>query len=210
MTNLDFIYKRHSVRKFKEDDVPTKDIEEIIRAASHAPSGKNVQNWHFVVIKNKALINEMAKTVKNKNYELAGYLPLEDGEKFKKFLRFSDFFKNAPVAIAVYASEYIPTGMDILKKINAPAEEIEKLAFSNPGIQNIGAAIENLMLAASNMGYGCCWMTSINYAGKELEKAIGFQKQGYSLVALVPMGIPKGEIKSPPRKNLDEVMTIIK
>lgn len=209
MKNLDFIYKRHSVRKFKEDDVSNEDLQKIISAASQAPSGKNMQNWHFVVVKNKTLINEMAEVVKDKNNQLADNLPSEEGERFKKFLRFSDFFKNAPATIVVYASGYVPTGMDILEKIDASMEDKEKLAWPNPGMQSIGAAIQNLMLAAANMGYGCCWMTSTNYAAEELEKAIGFEKKGYSMVALVPIGIPQGEMKSPPRKSLDEVMTII-
>ena len=44
MEALDFIYKRHSVRKFKEGDVPNEDIRKIINAATYAPSGKNRQN----------------------------------------------------------------------------------------------------------------------------------------------------------------------
>ena len=59
MSNLDFIYKRHSVRKFSNKKVPLEDIKEIIKAATYAPSGKNLQNWHFVVVNNKNKINDM-------------------------------------------------------------------------------------------------------------------------------------------------------
>ena len=41
---------RRSIRKFKNQPVPEKDILEIIRLASHAPSAGNQQMWHFTVV----------------------------------------------------------------------------------------------------------------------------------------------------------------
>ncbi len=40
MKTLEFFAKRHSVRKFKDEEVPQEDIEKIIKAATLAPSGK--------------------------------------------------------------------------------------------------------------------------------------------------------------------------
>jgi nitroreductase len=47
------IEKRKSIRKFKKKEVSDKIIKEVIDAARKAPSGHNLQSWHFVVIKNK-------------------------------------------------------------------------------------------------------------------------------------------------------------
>jgi nitroreductase len=47
------IEKRRSIKKFKEKEVPDKLIKEIIDAARRAPSARNLQPWHFVVVKNK-------------------------------------------------------------------------------------------------------------------------------------------------------------
>ncbi|QXM05530.1 nitroreductase family protein [Crassaminicella indica] len=211
MSNLEFIYKRHSVRRFKEDAVPVEDIKKMIEAATYAPSGKNVQNWHFVVITNKEKIEQIAKIIERKNAELADALKNEAMKKsFTKFLRFSTVFRNAPVLVLVYTeTSYKPTGLDVLKEIGASTEEIHNLSKTNPAIQNIGAAMENLMLAAANMGYGTCWMTSSNYAAKEIEAFIGLDKENYFLAAMTPIGVPSGELKSPPRKSVEEVLTII-
>lgn len=210
MGNLDFIYNRHSVRKFKDQDIPNEDIKRIIKAATYAPSGKNMQNWHFVVIKNKDIMEGMVKVIEEKNKKLCDFIEDEDEKiKFQKFLRFTTFFKNAPATILIYAGPYPSTGFNVLKKSGSSTDEIHNFLKSSPGIQNIGAAMENLMLAATSLGYGGCWMTSQNYAAKELEDFIGFKKEGYSIVAMTPLGIPDGEIKSPPRKTVDEVMTII-
>jgi len=47
------IEKRKSIRKFKTREVPDKIIKEVIDAARRAPSGHNLQPWHFVVVKSK-------------------------------------------------------------------------------------------------------------------------------------------------------------
>ncbi|SHH25567.1 Nitroreductase [Caloranaerobacter azorensis DSM 13643] len=211
MEKLDFIYKRHSVRKFKDIDVPIEDIKEIIKAGTYAPSGKNLQNWHFVVVKNKEKIEEMARIVERKNMELANYAKDEDTKKsFTKYLKYHTVFRNAPVVILVYAGPYPSTGLELLKEKGASKEELDAVILPNPGIQNIAAAMENILLAASSMGYGTCWMTGPNYASREITDYIGFKKEGYFLAAMTPLGVPEEfELKSPPRKPLEEVMTII-
>jgi len=211
MSKLDFIYKRHSVRKFKEDDVPMEDINEIIKAATYAPSGINLQNWHFVVVKNQDKINQMAAIIEKKGYEIANSVDNEELKQgFLKYLKFATIFKNAPVAILVFAGPYPNIGLEILKANGASSEEIHNLLRPASGIQNIAAATQNLMLAAANMGYGTCWMTSPNFASKELMDFVGLDKEGYYLALMTPLGVPEDkELTSPPRKSLDEVMTII-
>jgi nitroreductase len=54
------IYGRRSVRDFTPEEVATEAIEEILRAGSWAPSGKNNQPWRFVVVRNPALKAQVA------------------------------------------------------------------------------------------------------------------------------------------------------
>ncbi len=209
MNYSELILKRYSVRKFKDQEVPVEDLKKMIEAAGNAPSGKNSQNWHFVAVKNKDIISKMAEGVEKSISDISSELPPEKAEKFNKFSRFATFFRKAPVVIAVYAGEYVPEGYKELLQTKASPEKLERLMKANPGIQSIGAAIENLLLAAVDMGYGGCWMTSPNHSGDEIEKALGFNKEGYMLVALLPIGVPDGERKSPPKKNVEEIMTVI-
>lgn len=211
MADLEFIYKRHSVRKFKNEDVPMDDIEEIIKAAEYAPSGKNLQNWHFVIIKKNSVKEGIAQIIENKNAEIAANAKDEmEKETFTKMLRFQTFIKNVPVLILVYAGPYPITGYEILNSMGASRDVLDDLLRPSPGVQNIGAAMENLMLAAASMGYGTCWMTSPNYAGKEISKYIGFEREGYYLAAMTPLGVPESmEFKRPPRKPIDEIITVI-
>ena len=73
MKNLDFIYNRKSVRKFKDSE----DIIKMLDAAIHAPSPKNQQTWHFVVIQNKELINKISDIVEKNHINLAEMAKVE-------------------------------------------------------------------------------------------------------------------------------------
>ena len=210
MKDLDFIYKRHSVRKFKDASVPNEDIKEIINAATYAPSGKNRQNWHFVVVKNREIIEKMSGAIEAKGKELVAGLGEEESKDFLKYLPFYSFFTKAPVTVLVFAGPYSTTGANLLRAKGASEEEIRELEKHNPGIQNVAAAMENLLLAAANLGYGTCWMTGPNFAAKEIQEAVGFQKEGYYLAAMTPLGVPEEkELWSPKRKPLEEVLDII-
>jgi nitroreductase len=41
---------RRSIRRFKPDPVPKGVLDRIFEMATWAPSGMNLQNWHFVVV----------------------------------------------------------------------------------------------------------------------------------------------------------------
>ena len=47
------IESRKSIRKFKPEMPPRDMIERILAAGTHAPSGKNRQNWRFFVVTGK-------------------------------------------------------------------------------------------------------------------------------------------------------------
>jgi len=210
--DMEFIYKRHSVRKFTEEQVPEQTIKELVKAATYAPSGKNMQNWHFVVIANKEKIAEIARIVERKNAELSTYLRDEAKIKgFKGSVGYQTVFKGAPVLILVYAGPYETIADMLLADGVMPHDQVQQYAKPNPGIQNIAAALENLLLAAASLGYGTCWMTGPTFAAEEISTYIGFKKEGYYLAAMTPLGMPASDkLSSPPRKSMEEVLTFIK
>jgi nitroreductase len=63
MDNLDVFKARKSVRKFKDKVISDSDIEQIIKAASLAPTARNVQPWEFVVVKGKDRLIKLAGLV---------------------------------------------------------------------------------------------------------------------------------------------------
>jgi len=104
--NLD---RRRTVREFSDRPVPRDIIETALKAGNTAPSGANLQPWHFVVIsgaETKKKIREAAEIEEREFYEhraseewLAALEPLgTDSDK--------PFLETAPYLIAVFLQKF--------------------------------------------------------------------------------------------------------
>lgn len=60
MDIFEALFTRRSIRKFTSEDVSDADLEIMLRAAMAAPSAHNRQPWHFVVVRDKTLLAEIA------------------------------------------------------------------------------------------------------------------------------------------------------
>jgi nitroreductase len=59
---LEFIYKRRSIRKYLDQPVDDALIEALLSAAMAAPSGMNMQPWNFVVVRDANGLSDLRKT----------------------------------------------------------------------------------------------------------------------------------------------------
>ena len=211
MNNLDLIYNRKSIREYKNEEVPKEDILKLLDAAIQAPSPKHQQNWHFVVVQNKDIINKMADAVTKSHEYIASFTTTErDKKRYMNLLPYYINFQNAGCAILVYCKEYDMIEEKILRANNVSEEIIDMIKSTESAAQGVGAAVENFMLAATSMGYGTCYLTGPSHAKAQIEEIIGFEKEDYSLMAIISLGIPKDETPDKPkRKPLEEVVTFI-
>ena len=211
MVNLDLLYKRKSVRNYKEGIVPREDIIKLLDVATQAPSPKNQQNWHFVVVQNKDVINKIVEVV-SKSHEYIASL-IKDEKKATNYMNLLPYyvnFKDASCVILVYAKEYFMIEEKILRENNVSEDVIKVIKSPEAGAQGIGAAVQNILLAATEMGYGTCYLTGPSHAKTEIEEIIAFEKPEYTLMSLVSLGIPADETpEKPRRKPLEEVITFI-
>ena len=60
---MNTILTRRSIRKFTDKPIPKEILEDLVRAALHAPSGMGKQTWKFTVITNKDTIKRLADTI---------------------------------------------------------------------------------------------------------------------------------------------------
>ena len=58
---LEGIFTRRSVRNFTGKIVDDKTLLTILKAGSYAPSAKNKQPWHFIVVKNKEILEQLSQ-----------------------------------------------------------------------------------------------------------------------------------------------------
>ena len=214
----DLIYSRHSVRNFKDQDVSDEDILKILDAVRVGPSSENSQNWHFIVVKNRDFMNKLADVIRAKLAIIVNELkPIDEkrAERFEKFInKFVLFFLKAPVLLMVYSFNAEPAGHFEFTLLKKPKEDIDHLFLQSTAMQGLGASLEHGVLTLMELGYGTCLMTGQNWADKEIEELvkqeIGFSRDGWFLANMMPIGVPDGELKSPGRKPLEEMVTFYK
>jgi len=68
---------------------------------------------------------------------------------------------------------------------------------------DVGLAMENLCLAAHSLGLGTVHVGFID--AKKAEAILGVP-EGYAVVEMTPLGYPDGESRTPPRKELAEIV----
>ena len=121
------IKSRVSVRKFKKADVSDSMIDDILIAASYAPSAGNHQPWEFVIVRDDKAKQQLAHAAFDQNW-----------------------MTSAPVLIVACINMRIAAANY--------GERGEKLYC----IQDVANATENILLAATALGLGTCWVGSFS------------------------------------------------
>jgi nitroreductase len=116
---LRVISERRSIRGFKDTPVSKEQIDILIKAAMEAPSAKNLQPWHLIVITNKDIIAELneASKIANKQMQNVFYgapLVVIVSANMKVYYGFHDC--GIAVQNMVLAAESIGLGSIILGK----------------------------------------------------------------------------------------------
>ena len=68
MDVLKVIYERKSVRKYLSKPVEEEKLNKILEAARLSPSAKNMQEWKFIIVKNKDIIKKLVPACKNQTF----------------------------------------------------------------------------------------------------------------------------------------------
>ena len=121
------IAKRYTCRDFKATPVAEQQIEELVKAALAAPSARNLQPWHIIVVTDKALVDELdAEGMKLLSNE-------EDKTMYENMMaRGGKLFYNAPCLVLVLSDG------------------------SKWGTLDSGILCQNVVIAAESMGLGTC------------------------------------------------------
>jgi len=146
VNTLETIAARRSIRRFKKDAVPKEAMEKILAAACQAPSAKNRQPWRFTVVQGSRR-DEMVRVMR------AGLDAREtSGEDIGSARWTADCMAQAPVTVFVHN----PDGMHPWLPRKA-----DQIWMELADVQSIGAAIENMLLAAQTLGIGSLWIADV-------------------------------------------------
>lgn len=59
MDLLDGIFTRRSIRKYTKKEITKEHIDTILKAGMYAPSARNQQPWHFIVVTERETLNKI-------------------------------------------------------------------------------------------------------------------------------------------------------
>lgn len=195
MISFNSIYERRSIRKFQHKDVPTELLNKVLDAGRVAPSAKNRQPWKYIVFGNeskKKLLKAMEDGLQREEKGITDLPKSQHGiADAKNTLR---IMREAPVIIAVIntnaQSPFLPIDND---------ERITEICDS----LSIGAAVENMLLAAQQLGLGALWIANTCFAYRELTAYINTNEQ---LVCAIAIGYANENPNPRPRMSLDQIV----
>lgn len=191
MDFFETVRQRRSVRRYKPDPVPDAAVQAMLDAARLAPSAENTQPWHFIVIRDREMLTQLQAMV-NAVAETKSANARTDNERklVRQLLPYSRQFE-APVVIAV------------LGKMR------ESLVYFEPVLQSVSAAIAQMHLAATALGYGACWATGpVALAGDELEALLGVERP-WRLLAVVSVGLSDEKQWNILKRPIEDIATFV-
>jgi len=112
------ILARRSIRQYTDQPISDDQLKTLLMAAMSAPSARDEQPWHFVVVTDRAVLDQLAERHPS-----------------------TSVLKSASLVIAVCADLKLMT-----------------TGIPDYWIQDCSAATSNLLLAATGMGLGACWL----------------------------------------------------
>ena len=192
------VARRRSVREFSDRPVPIEIIKTALEAANTAPSGANLQPWHFAVIsgaQTKKKIRQAAEVEEREFYThraseewLAALEPLGTDDS-------KPFLETAPYLIAVFLQKFgvLPDG--------------RKVKHYYP-VESTGLATGILITALHHAGLAT--LTHTPSPMKFLNEILGRPKSERPFLLLV-VGYPADDATVPDlqRKTLDEYASFI-
>lgn len=194
MSDNNPIFTRRSIRRFSRREVPRELINALLEAAIQAPSAKNRQPWRFIVLggEQKAEFERCMERGLKREESGETILPksdfgLPDAKNTLKIMR------EAPILIVIIntngASPFVPIDSD-----DRVTEICDTLS--------IGAAVQNMLLAAERSGLGTLWIANTCFAYPELTELL---KTDGQLVGAVAVGYADEAPMPRPRKSIEEI-----
>lgn len=193
MDIYDAIYTLRAMRRLKTDPVPEELVWKVLDAAIRAPSGGNQQPWAFIVVtdpEKKRKIGEWYLEAWSKAYSVPA---VKDA-----------MLANPAMARTFRSADHLANNIADVPVLIFAAVRTSGLAETSGQGPNIFPAVQNLMLAARAEGLGTTLTTLHRAHEKDTRDLLGIP-DGFETLAMIPLGWPKGNFGSGPRRPVEDV-----
>ena len=185
---LDAIHGRRSVRRYLSKEVPDEILTHVLEAARWAPSPHGRQPWRFAVLRREATKERLADAMGEEwraNLEMDG----QSARTVQKRLEGSRRrLLDAPVLILLCL---------YLEDLDEYPDSERQSGETTMAVQSLGAAAQNALLAAYDLGLDAGWMCAPLFCPEKVVEALDLDPK---LIphALLTLGYAEGD---PPRRR---------
>lgn len=214
-----------AMRRLKPDPVPTELVEDLIRAATWAPSASNAQHYAFVVVTDRSKMAELGELWRA---SAAAYRALQGtlvpgvdndaDERMVAALEYqAEHFDETPVLVAAcHQRSQAEKVFTDPRKVRAVAKDMgwanmRKVAGAGMASMNLSEAssiypaVQNLLLAARAHGLAANLTIWHLFREADFRRVLGVPKT-HGIYGLIPIGWPQGNFGPVRRRPVDEVI----
>jgi nitroreductase len=149
MDTFDAIYERRAVKHYDPDHELTDDeIQKLMEAAIQSPTSFNIQNWRFVLVRDKELRKQIRAAANDQAHITDASLLIVMTADVKAWQKSPErYWRDAPPEVA-----------EMLVNWMGPFYDGKEQLQRDEAMRSCGLAGQTIMLAAKAMGYDSCPM----------------------------------------------------
>lgn len=197
---FDVMYHSRAMRRLDTREVPEKLLVKLIEAANQAPSGSNMQNGRWLVVRDAAVRQQLAD-LNRKGVEAyvgpqagrPGSLPHQSEAKRKRMLD-----------AVMWQMEHLHEIPALIIACMEFGEKVSSATMASGG-GSIWPGVQNLLLAARALGLGAAPTTLALMDHKAVAEVLKLPET-MGAFCLIPVGYPLGNFGPVTRKPVDEIM----
>ena len=162
--DLKYFFDRATVRDYSEQDLDINSIDEMIEAASHAPTTGGMQLYSVVITRDKAMKEKLAPCHFNQPMVMTAPVVLTFCADFNRFVTWCKASKADP------GYDNFQSLMSAILDVTIFAQQFNTIAEMN--------------------GLGCCYLGTTTYNAKEIAEVLNLPNRVVPIITLT-VGYPK-------------------
>ncbi|MCA9409325.1 MAG: nitroreductase family protein [Candidatus Omnitrophica bacterium] len=160
MNTIDAIKQRRAIKHYdSQHEMSNEEIQELMSLAMLSPTSFNIQNWRFVVVKDKDLRQKIRVAAWDQAQVTDASLLVILCAHLKSWANPQRYWVNAPQPVQDFL-------VPMIEEFYKEKEQLQR----DEAMRSCGIAAQTLMLAAKSLGYDSCPM--VGYDAEQVAKLI--------------------------------------